>query len=172
MNSSVNEERQERILAAVRKGQEAALDAIKAAVGTASRVRGKVVEVKVPDVKAPLEARLHLEGRFPRLEGEFRKLEGKLPKPHELVSDAYDFAEKLLGEQRKFVDEVLKVTAALRPAARDAATGDGATTSGTTSEAVTDGVVADDAVTSDAVTSDAVASEDGPGESTAGPAAG
>jgi hypothetical protein len=36
-----------------------------------------------------------------------------LPKPGTLVSGAYDFAEQLLSAQRKFADDVLKVTAPL-----------------------------------------------------------
>jgi hypothetical protein len=39
----------------------------------------------------------------------------KLPKPEEVVANAYDFAEKLLASQRKFAEEVLKATAALQP---------------------------------------------------------
>ena len=39
----------------------------------------------------------------------------KLPKPEEVVANAYDFAEQLLASQRKFAEEVLKATAALMP---------------------------------------------------------
>ncbi len=35
----------------------------------------------------------------------------KLPKPSELVADAFDFAGQLLATQRKFAEEVLQVTA-------------------------------------------------------------
>ena len=35
----------------------------------------------------------------------------KLPKPSDLVTDAYDFAEKLLASQRKFAEDVLAATA-------------------------------------------------------------
>jgi hypothetical protein len=35
----------------------------------------------------------------------------KLPKPAELVANAYDFAEKLLATQRKFAEDVLRATA-------------------------------------------------------------
>ena len=35
----------------------------------------------------------------------------KLPKPSELVADAYDFAGQLLAAQRKFTEDVLQVTA-------------------------------------------------------------
>ena len=36
-----------------------------------------------------------------------------LPKPGTLVNGVYDFAEQLLSAQRKFADDVLKVTAPL-----------------------------------------------------------
>jgi len=35
----------------------------------------------------------------------------KLPKPSELVADAFDFAGQLLAVQRKFAEDVIKVTA-------------------------------------------------------------
>ena len=35
----------------------------------------------------------------------------KLPKPSELVADAFDFASQLLATQRKFAEDVLQVTA-------------------------------------------------------------
>jgi hypothetical protein len=39
----------------------------------------------------------------------------KLPKPEEVVANAYDFAEQLLAGQRKFAEDVLKATAQLSP---------------------------------------------------------
>jgi len=38
----------------------------------------------------------------------------KLPKPEELVANAYDLAEELLAGQRKFAEEVLTAMSALR----------------------------------------------------------
>ncbi len=35
----------------------------------------------------------------------------KLPKPSELVADAYDFAGDLLAAQRKFAEDVIQITA-------------------------------------------------------------
>jgi hypothetical protein len=35
----------------------------------------------------------------------------KLPKPSELVADAYDFAGQLLAAQRKFAEDVIQITA-------------------------------------------------------------
>ena len=37
----------------------------------------------------------------------------KLPKPAELVSNAYDFAEQLLASQRRFAEDVLQATASV-----------------------------------------------------------
>jgi hypothetical protein len=42
-------------------------------------------------------------------------LADKLPKPEDLVANAYDFAEHLLTSQRRFAEEVLKTTAPLIP---------------------------------------------------------
>jgi hypothetical protein len=39
----------------------------------------------------------------------------KLPKPQDIVASGYDFAEKLLSNQRKFADEVVKAAAPLLP---------------------------------------------------------
>ncbi len=41
----------------------------------------------------------------------------KLPKPEDLVKSAYDFAEQLLANQRKFAEDVLKAAAPLRGSA-------------------------------------------------------
>jgi len=35
-------------------------------------------------------------------------LADKLPKPEEVVANAYDFAEKLLASQRKFAEDMVK----------------------------------------------------------------
>ena len=40
-------------------------------------------------------------------------LADKLPKPEEVVANAYDFAEQLLAGQRKFAEEMLHATAPL-----------------------------------------------------------
>jgi hypothetical protein len=45
-------------------------------------------------------------------------LADKLPKPEEVVANAYDFAEKLLAGQRKFAEDVVK---ALTPPAENKA---------------------------------------------------
>jgi len=40
---------------------------------------------------------------------------GKLPRPEEVVASAYDFAEQLLANQRKFAEDMLKATIPLVP---------------------------------------------------------
>jgi hypothetical protein len=42
-------------------------------------------------------------------------LADKRPSPEEVVASAYDFAEQLLADQRKFAEDVLKATAPLIP---------------------------------------------------------
>ena len=37
----------------------------------------------------------------------------KLPKPQELITSAYDFAEQMLASQRKFAEDALKAMAPL-----------------------------------------------------------
>ena len=47
---------------------------------------------------------------------------GKLPKPADVVANAYDFAEQLLAAQRKFAEDVIQAAApALTPAGNGAA---------------------------------------------------
>jgi hypothetical protein len=48
-------------------------------------------------------------------------LADKLPKPGELVSNAYDFAEQLLATQRKFAEDVIAATAPVLSAKSDSA---------------------------------------------------
>jgi hypothetical protein len=40
---------------------------------------------------------------------------GLLPKPHDVVAGSFDYAEQMLASQRRFADDVLKVTAPLLP---------------------------------------------------------
>jgi hypothetical protein len=131
MTSTATDDRQERILSAVRKGQELTLDAIKVTVDVASRVTSRLPEVKLPSgVKRPFEGKVPFEDTLQKLrvpfESNLQKLEDRLPKPESLVSGAYDFAEKLLADQRKFASEVLKTTAALRSSVKDSAVKDSA----------------------------------------------
>jgi hypothetical protein len=91
----VGHELPEEILSTVRKSQAAVLDAIQ---GWASTVQS--ITPSLPDVSVPFAE--------------------KLPKPQDLVTGAYDFAEQLLASQRNFAEEVMTATASLLPGKQDA----------------------------------------------------
>ena len=92
--SSTQKELQDQILSMVRKGQEIALDAIKTMVDTVHTITPKVPAMDLP-------------------------FADRLPKPQDVVAGGYDFAEKLLTNQRKFADEVVKAAAPLMPGKGD-----------------------------------------------------
>ena len=92
MATNPTQKLQEEFLSAIRESQETVIDAIKAWVGTVQSVVPKMPAVPVPGI-------------------------GTLPRPEEVVASAYDFAEQLLASQRKFAEEVLKVTSSLLPGA-------------------------------------------------------
>ena len=94
MPSNPAQNLQEEFLNAVRKSEEAVIDAIKTWVETVQSITPKVPSVQVPGAD-------------------------KLPKPQEVVANAYDFAEQLLATQRKFAEEVVKATASLAPGTED-----------------------------------------------------
>jgi valyl-tRNA synthetase len=98
MNTKVptTEELQAQVITAVRKGQQTTLEMIKSIVEAVSSATSKL-----PSAPA------HLSAPFT----------DRLPKAEAVVSGAYDFAGKLLAEQRKFTQEIVKATAALRPGA-------------------------------------------------------
>jgi transketolase len=93
------QEVQDQVRAALRKGQEAALEAIKAFAGAVSSIAPKI-PAAISDFTRPLAE--------------------ALPKPETVVAKVHDLAEKARTEQRKLAEEALKATAALRPAARAA----------------------------------------------------
>jgi hypothetical protein len=82
--------RQEEFLKTVRRGQEFMLGAIKTWAEAVHPITPKLPLVHLP-------------------------LADKLPKPKDVVENTYDFAEKLLANQRKFAEEVLKAAAPLAP---------------------------------------------------------
>ena len=84
------QELQDEILKTVRKSQEAVIDAIRAWADTVQSIVPKVPAVNLP-------------------------LSDRLPKPEDVVANAYDFAEQLLSSQRKFAEDMLKATAPLTP---------------------------------------------------------
>ena len=88
-STSTQQELQDQFLSIVSKSQEMALDAIKSMVDTVATIAPKIPSVDLPFVD-------------------------QLPKPQDIVANAYDFAEKLLSSQRQFAEELVKATAPLR----------------------------------------------------------
>jgi hypothetical protein len=113
MSDTVTGDVQEQVLGIVRRSQEMTLDAIKQVVETVNTAAGKLPALPFAD-KVPFA------GKLPQLPG----LQA-LPKPEAAVSATFDFLGRLLSEQRRFTEELVKATAALRPAG-PAATGDSA----------------------------------------------
>ena len=91
------QELQDEIIKTVRKSQEAVVDAIKAWADTVQSIVPKLPAVSVP-------------------------LADKLPKPEDVVANAYDFAEQLLAQQRKFAEDVVDATTPVLTAKSDART--------------------------------------------------
>lgn len=87
---TTSQEIQGEILDAVRKGQEAVVDAIKRWADTVQSIAPAIPVRNLP----------HAD---------------KLPTPEELVASAYDFAEQLLASQRKFAETVLQAARPLIP---------------------------------------------------------
>ena len=87
---STSQEVQSEILDAVRKSQDAMVDAIKRWAETVQSI--------TPSIPVP---------NLPYTD--------KLPKPEEFVANAYDFAEQLLASQRTFAEHVLQATKQLTP---------------------------------------------------------
>ncbi|HEY1819232.1 MAG TPA: hypothetical protein VGG83_04840 [Trebonia sp.] len=105
MAATTTERVQEQMLGAVRKGQAMTLDAIKKVTETVSAAQAKLPTAPF-DGKRPA---LPFADKLPGL--------SSLPKPEAVVSSAFDFLGHFLAEQRKFADELVKATAALRPGA-------------------------------------------------------
>lgn len=87
---TTSQEVQAEILDAVRKSQEAVVDAVKRWADT--------IQSMTPSIPVP---------NLPYAD--------KLPKPEELVANAYDFAEQLLATQRSFAESVLQAAKPLTP---------------------------------------------------------
>ena len=80
---STPQEVQDEFLNAVHKSQETVIEALKSWVETIQSIAPKLPSVNMP-------------------------LVDKLPKPEEVVANAYDFAEKLLAGQRKFAEDMVQ----------------------------------------------------------------
>ena len=91
MASTPTQDLQNEVLNTVRKSQESVIDALKTWVETVQSITPKIPAVDMP-------------------------FADKLPKPEEVVANAYDFAEQLLASQRKFAEDVLKATSPLMSA--------------------------------------------------------
>ena len=92
-SNNITQDVQEQFLSTVRKGQEMTLDALRTWVETVQSVTQSLPSI--PSVSLPLADRL--------------------PKPQDVVSSGYDFAEQILTNQRKFANEVLEVASPLIP---------------------------------------------------------
>lgn len=110
MSTNTREDLQEHVIGVVRKSQEVTLATVKKAVETLSAATAKLPVDKLPVDKfegklheLPLAAKLH-----------------ELPAPGAVVSSAFDFAGRLLAEQRTFAEELVKATSPLRLRAKDA----------------------------------------------------
>jgi len=90
MASNPAQQMQEEFLSATRKSQEILLEAIKTWVDSAQALTPKVPSVKLPFAE-------------------------QLPKPEDVVSGTYDFAEQVLANQRHFAEEIMKAYAPLLP---------------------------------------------------------
>jgi hypothetical protein len=90
MASNPAQQMQEEFLSATRKSQEILLQAIKTWVDSAQALTPKVPTVQLP-------------------------FADQLPKPEDVVSGTYDFAEQVLANQRQFAEEIMKVYAPLLP---------------------------------------------------------
>jgi hypothetical protein len=110
---NVGQEVQAEIIKTVRRGQEVAVITIGTVKAWAGTVRSaaprpaelKLAELKLPDIKLP-ELKLPFADR--------------LPKPDELVGNAYELAGKLLASQRKLAENVRHATSPLRQGKNDA----------------------------------------------------
>jgi len=100
---STGQEIQSEILDMVRKSQEAAVDAIKLWADAVQSITSPVPTPSLP-------------------------YSDRLPRPEELVANAYDFAEQLLTSHRKFAENVLEATKPLLSAKEGPAAEKGDTT--------------------------------------------
>ena len=85
---TATQEMQAQFLDSIRKSQEAVVDALRTWVETVHSMTPSLPVSTVP-------------------------FADKLPKPSDLVADAFDFAGQLLAAQRKFAEDVLQATAPL-----------------------------------------------------------
>jgi hypothetical protein len=85
---TMGRELQDEVLNTIRKSQTAVIEAIQTWTSKVQSITPALPELNMP-------------------------FSDKIPTPHELIANAYDFAEQLLASQRKFAADVLKATAPL-----------------------------------------------------------
>jgi len=90
MATTIRQEMEDEFLSTIRKGEDIALDVLKPLVEVVHYVVPTMPTVRVP-------------------------LAGWVPTAHEVVADGYDFAEKLLANQRQFADKVITTMAPALP---------------------------------------------------------
>ncbi len=90
MVTSTRQDLDEESLSTIRKGEEIALDALKPVVEAVHYVIPTMPVIRVP-------------------------FADRLPTAHEFVASRYEFAERLLADQRKFADEVIKAPPPMLP---------------------------------------------------------
>jgi len=90
MGTTVYEEFEDEFLSSLRKSQDIALDALKTLV--------EAIQFVTPAMPA-----VHVS------------LADRLPTAHQVVAGGYDFAERLLANQRQFADEVITAASPLLP---------------------------------------------------------
>jgi hypothetical protein len=100
MTATVTDVR-EQVLGVVRKSQELTLDAIKQVSATVNTAADRLPAMP-------------LAGRLPSL----HRLPDVLPAPETVVSGTFDFLERLLAEQRKFADELIRAASGPRRTAK------------------------------------------------------
>jgi hypothetical protein len=86
---------QNEIMKAIGKSQAAVVEAIEKWAATVQSMKPEL-----PELNLPFADSLNIADR--------------LPKPEDLVKNAYDFAEQLLANQRKFAEDVLRAAGPLR----------------------------------------------------------
>jgi hypothetical protein len=92
--TTIGKEMQAQILETIRRSQEAVTNAIRTWADTVHSITPSLPIPSVP-------------------------LADKMPKPGDLLANAYDFAEQLLAAQRKFAEDVLQATAPVLAAKQD-----------------------------------------------------
>jgi hypothetical protein len=110
---NVGQEVQAEIIKTVRRGQEVAvitIGTVKAWADTVRSAAPRPAELKLPELKLP-------DIKLSELKLPFAD---RLPKPDELVGNAYELAGKLLASQRKLAENVRHATSPLRQGQNDA----------------------------------------------------